>query len=100
MHGSFEGSGASSSVAIPVPAPAVSLVSAFDTTGAISLTWNYPQTMVNIDNFAVFDIANNVLSPSIPASPSTANYFFSMGNAYPLGASYSFYGSISVGSIL
>ena len=91
MHGSFEGSGASTSVAIPVPAPAVSLVSAFDTTGAISLTWNYPQTMVNIDNFAVFDIANNVLSPSIPASPSTANYFFSMGNAYPLGASYSFY---------
>jgi hypothetical protein len=38
MHGSFEGSGASTSVAIPVPAPAVSLVSAFDTTGAISLT--------------------------------------------------------------
>jgi Fibronectin type III domain len=91
VHGSFIGSGASTSVAVPVPAPAVSVVSAFDTTGAISLTWNYPQTMVNIDNFAIFDIVNNVLSPSIPASPSTANYFFSMGNSFPLGASYSFY---------
>jgi hypothetical protein len=47
--------------------------------------------MINIDNFAIFDIYNNALSPSIPASPSTANYFYTMGNSYLLGASYSFY---------
>ena len=91
LYGSFIGGSSSTTISIPVPAPAVIVASSFDTTGSISLTWNYPQTMVNIDNFAIFDITNNVLSPSIPASPSTANYFFVMGNTYPLGASYSFY---------
>nr|WPF46683.1 MAG: hypothetical protein [Lake Baikal virophage 9] len=91
VHDSYIGSGASTTIAIPVPAPAISVNSSFDTTGSISLTWNYPETMVNIDNFAIFDIYNNILSPSIPASPSNANYFFVMGNAYPLGSAYSFY---------
>ena len=47
--------------------------------------------MVNIDNFSIFDIYNNALSPLIPASPSTTNYFFVMGNSYPLGSTYSFH---------
>ena len=92
LYGSYVGSGASTTVSIPVPAPAVGFSSSFDSTGSISLTWNYPQTtMINIDNFAIFDIYNNTLSPSIPASPSNSSYFFIMGNTYPLGASYSFY---------
>lgn len=93
LYGSSVGSGATTSIVIPVPAAAVSVSSSFDTTGSISLTWNYPSsTMVNIDNFAIYDIFNDILSPTIPASPSTANYFFIMGNnSYPLGASYSFY---------
>ena len=92
LYGSSVGSGATTTIVIPVPAAAVSVSSSFDTTGSISLTWNYPSsTMVNIDNFAIYDIFNDILSPTIPASPSTANYFFIMGNSYPLGASYSFY---------
>ncbi len=93
VYGTYIGSGASTTIQLPVPAPATSVLSSFDTSGSISLTWNYPSTtMVNIDNFAIFDIFNNVLSPFIPASSSNANYFFIMGNsAYPLGASYSFY---------
>ena len=91
LYGAFIGGSSSTSISIPVPAPAVSVNSSFDTSGCISLTWNYPQTMVDIDNFAIFDITNSTLSPSIPASPSTASYFFIMGNTYPLGTSYSFY---------
>jgi hypothetical protein len=46
--------------------------------------------MIDIDNFRILDIYNDILSPLIPANPSTANYFFVMGNSYPLGSSYSF----------
>ena len=92
LYGSSIGSSSSTTIVIPVPAAAVSVSSSFDTTGSISLTWNYPSsTMINIDNFAIYDVFNNILSPSIPASPSTANYFFILGNSYPLGATYSFY---------
>lgn len=92
LYSSYVGSGATITTSIPVPAPAVNVSSSFDTSGSISLTWTYPhKTMINIDNFAIFDVYNNTLSPSIPASPSNANYFFIMGNSYPLGASYSFY---------
>ena len=91
LYGSYIGGSASTTVIIPVCAPAVSVSSSFDSTGNISIAWNYPKTMINIDNFAIFDIYNNCFSPSIPVSPSTANYFFSMGNNYPLGATYSFY---------
>ena len=92
LYGSSIGSSSSTTIVIPVPAAAVSVSSSFDTTGSISLTWNYPSsTMINIDNFAIYDVFNNILSPSIPASPLTANYFFILGNSYPLGATYSFY---------
>jgi len=92
LHNSFIGGTASTTVSLPIPSPPTAVSSSFDTTGSISLTWNYqPETLVNIDNFQIFDIYNNVLSASIPASPSTANYFFVMGNSYPLGSTYKFY---------
>jgi len=92
VYNSFEGGSASTSLSLPIPSPANAIGSSFDTSGSISLTWNYQnETPVNIDNFQIFDVYNNVLSPSIPANPSTLSYFFVMGNAYPLGASYSFY---------
>ena len=56
LHGSYIGGSASTTTVIPVPAPAIDVVSSFDVSGNISLSWNYPQTMVNIDNFAIFDI--------------------------------------------
>ena len=85
-HNQYEGpNGASTSVSIPICSTPSNIQSSFDTSGNIIISWSYPQTQIIIHNFAIFDNTNNGFSPLIPANPSNANYFFNMGNSYPLG---------------